>query len=980
MSSYKFVQVNEFQPNIKGGWKTIGKIVSWSKKDDRTIELTNGDGKVVQLSFLSATALRVRFNPSGNYVGDKSYAVVNYDLGAVDLNITEHPKMDNGTLVIETGVLKVQVGLAPYGIAIYKGDQLIHCDEYGRNIVYSNEAVANLKKASGNEKYYGFGQKAGAQLNKKDFTMTFFNFDNFTYNDIGGKDENGHPFKMVPEDNDGGPLNPSGPLYNTMPFNLAVGLPKNGQPLYSYGLFFDNVSQTFFNMGANDYSNMDGKYYFGALYGDLDYYVLVGDETKGVNKSPITDVLAQYAELTGPSAMPPKYAFGYHQGGYGYYNRQYIEAVADEYRTHNVPIDGLHIDVDFQDNYRTFTASPEKFKEPKEMFDGLHKAGFKCSTNVTGIVTANPFDEGGFITTPYPTRDDILDLNGARAQHSRVKKGQELVPFIYNTRDYGAPSSDLFIAKEGYGDADKIDTSRYSPSPIKKDKPNSLGTYGYYCDMGRPDVQEWWGKQYEYLLELGLDMIWQDMTCPAVAQNFDNRFPYKTLPLDIMMYDKRTEGYETNAKIHNTFAINLIEATYAGITKIKESEKFENKEGEPFYNYKKRNFIIARGGYAGVHRSAAIWTGDSASSWDFLKINIPEVLNIGLSGQPISGSDIGGFANGSASEGKEQVTNPELFTRWMTSGAFLPWYRNHYDRYTKEYQEPYMYAKNGNQAVLDNCRKYIEIRYRLIQVFYDAMYENTQNGMPIARALFLNDPQDVNVYEHCDDQFFLGKNILVAPIVSEGTEHRNIYLPTVSDWYVFNDLTTAVSAPTRGGTTQNWYVPLNLVPIYVREGAIIPLRELEQYIGALDINPITFQIYPGDNNKHLGRGGYPSGSYTLYQDDETTTAHEVTDGEHYRVTGISYVKAKGGTVVSINRKHDNFTPKEPYFFLAIMNPLMTGENLTITKDGKATTAKRATSKENMKASKTGSYYYDAQLNTLFVKVFDTAADINVSFH
>ena len=88
------------------------------------------------------------------------------------------------------------------------------------------------------------------------------------------------------------------------------------------------------------------------------------------------------------------------------------------------------------------------------------------------------------------------------------------------------------------------------------------------------------------------------------------------------MYDKVTDSYQPNAKIHNSFSLNLVTATYEGLTKLK-----NDKTAVGEYNYKKRNFIISRGGFAGVHRYAGIWTGDSASSWDFLQINIPEVLN-----------------------------------------------------------------------------------------------------------------------------------------------------------------------------------------------------------------------------------------------------------------------------------------------------------------------------------------------------------------
>jgi len=811
---YRFVQVNEFQPNVSG-WNKIGNITKYSKKNKRTLLLKNAADMAIQITFLSTTALQVKFRPeaSPDYSKKtKSYAVINSALGDVDISVQE---IDRGgkTLQVDTGDITLYIGLQPYGLSVYKSGQLITEDEYDKNIVYSNQAVACIRKSPENENYYGFGEKAGISLNKKKYTMSCFNYDNFTYE---GR-------SVIPPDNQPGPLNPSEPLYNSMPFMLATGQYKG--ELYSYGLFLDNVAQSYFNLGSNDYSDMDGKYYFGALYGDLDYYILVGESTDEYSNNPVRSVLDQYSKLTGRSPMLPKYALGYQQGCYGYYNRQILQDVAQKYRDAKIPIDGLHIDVDFQNNYRTFTSSPEKFPYPEEMFSQLHNSGFKCSTNITGIISANPLDENGNRHTPYPTRDSIVSIS----EDNQISvNSDKMVPFIYNTREGRGESPELFVANENYGDNNGFNPNKY-PTPMFPDGQNSLGTYGFYSDMGREDVQKWWGQQYDYLLSLGLDMVWQDMTCPAVVPNLDNETPDKTLPLNLMMTDTASGEYKANAEIHNAFALNLIKATWNGISELRNSKIYKNNEADSngfngrAYNYKKRSFIIARGGYVGVHRYGASWTGDSASSWDFLKINIPEVLNFGLSGQPMSGCDVGGFAVGSGSEGGG-VTNYELFTRWMTMSAFLPWFRNHYDGYVKTFQEPYRYA----EPVASNCRKYIEIRYRLIQLFYDAMYQNTQNGLPVARALFVNDPNDPEVYSHVNDQFFVGDSLLIAPVVDQGSVNRSIYLPKGSQWYVYSDNTKPLGGPTDGGTTQSWYVPLSLVPMYVREGAILPHRELEQ--------------------------------------------------------------------------------------------------------------------------------------------------------
>ena len=174
------------------------------------------------------------------------------------------------------------------------------------------------------------------------------------------------------------------------------------------------------------------------------------------------------------------------------------------------------------------------------------------------------------------------------------------------------------------------------------------------------------------------------------------------------------------------------------------------------------------------------------------------MLNLGLSGVPIAGGDVGGFATGPIPDGTTApssvadgrvvggITNDELFVRWMQVGSFLPWYRNHYIGYDKEFQEAYAYG----EPVTSICRKYVELRYRMLQIYYDAMFEWTETGMPIARALFLNDPDDAAVYDHLDDQFFVGRDLLVAPILfpaGGAPAARDVYLPAGSDWYAFRD-------------------------------------------------------------------------------------------------------------------------------------------------------------------------------------------------
>lgn len=910
--SFTFVDVRSFTPNLRQ-WTSVGTISSVQRNGDAfTLSVPVG-GRSIQLSFLSQTCIRVRFNPDAatDYAVETSFAVVNRNLGPTSLTVVANTPQ---ALVVDTGAMQVHVDLQPYRLKVFRNGQLISGDEPSYNLVYipGQRVIANFKTRADNSLYYGFGEKAGAQLNKSLFTMTQFNFDNFEY---------GVP-ESVPAGTMAGPLNPSVPLYASIPILIEVNPNPSGafagQP-FCTGLFFDNSAQTYFNMGSNDYSDMGGKYYFGALYGDLDYYFMLGDR--------VVDVLSQYTSLTGRSPMPPKYVFGYHQGCYGYYDRAILEGVAHAYRNARIPIDGLHIDVDFQNNYRTFTHSEKKFPAAQtQMFPSLRSLGFKSSTNITPMLRSDGLDENGKFT-PYDQRDALLAMGG----------------LIYDTHAGGGPNPSLFEGSVSYGTNDGFNP--FNPS-------NALGATGNYPDLGRSGVRRVWGQQYQHLLiDLGMEMIWQDMTCPALA---DTSGVFKTFPLDLMINNGTT--YVPNAVSHNAYVLFLLDGTWNGINALRPD---------------KRNFIIARGGYAGMQRYAGLWTGDSGSSWEFLKINLPEVLNLGLSGVPISGCDIGGFAGNPGDSGfvkgpgnQKGVCQYELFTRWMQLGSFLPWYRNHYNGYTKDFQEPYRYG----EPVPTNCRKYVELRYRMLQIYYDAMYEWTLSGMPIARALFLNDPQDPQVYSHLDDQFFVGKDFLVAPILFQAESLpnpqppvRSVYLPSPSAWYSFKDGQVPLEAPVPGGTTiPNYYAGLDLVPIYIRAGAILPMRTMvEQYVGELPVNPLEINVYPG-----------PDSEYRMYQDDGITNQARNTGA--YRLTSVSHKAVPGGTSVRFQRLHDHFAPAEPYFSIRLLQPQRPA---SVTAAGAM--LPEVASAAGLLSNPNNCWLWDPLRLSTLIKIFDTTADVTV---
>jgi alpha-glucosidase len=945
---FNFVQTNNFTPHL-GQWTPIGNV-TWQRNGNAINLMIGASGLVLQVSFLGPQCLRVRFQPvaAPDYTKELSFAVVNRALGAVNLAVSQQ----GNEVVVDTGQMTARIGLSPYRLRVLRNGQLICADEPSYNLVYipGQEVIANFKTYPANALYCGFGEKAGGSLFKNQNSLTFFNFDDFRYG----------TGRIDPHALGNGPLEPSQPLYGSVPLILEVNPAPQGDyagPPYCYGIFFDNPSQSYANLGLSDIdsSNMFGRYYFGALYGEMDYYLMVG----GVG---VADVLSQYTTLTGRAPMPPKYVFGFHQGAYGYFDHNVLTQVANTYRAARIPCDGLHIDVDFQDNYRTFTHSEIKFPNARAMFDALHANGFKCSTNVTPLLKdplLSPLDENG-----SPT---------AYAQHDALYKANGL---IFDVHFGQGSNSDLYVGKVNYGNDQGTNpymnpgTALFAYPPLKQDSSGKvpLAAWGNYPDFGNAFARQAWGEQYSHLIhDLGMDMIWQDMMCPAIdfGGGDDADSQPKTFPLDLMM-DRGDGTLVPNAKIHNIYGLKMLSASWNGINQIRQ-QNADNK----------RNFIIARGGYAGMQRFAGLWTGDSPSDWAYLAIYIPQVLNLGLSGIPISGSDIGGFAGGNIPDGTtaepqfhngrvfEGITNYELLTRWMQVGAFLPWYRNHFDGYNKQFQEPFAYG----EPVPTICRSYVELRYRLLQLFYDLYYEWTQTGMPVCRPLFLNDPNDPAVYGHCDDQFFVGRDLLIAPIVSQhittnppSPPIRQVYLPAASQWYAFKDNRVKLDPAVPGGTLiPDWYASLDLVPIYVRAGAILPTRELEQYVGQLAQNPLTFNIYPG-----------PDSTYRSYLDDGITL--DAQTNNRFRITDIRHIGIPGGQQINVDRVSDNYLPPETFFFVALPG---TRHPSAITLNGLAVPDVGTNQPANLQAATAPAYYWNSDIEVTFVKVFDTLPNLTL---
>ena len=288
-------------------------------------------------------------------------------------------------------------------------------------------------------------------------------------------------------------------------------------------------------------------------------------------------------------------------------------------------------------------------------------------------------------------------------------------------------------------------------------------------------------------------------------------------------------------------------------------------EGPQLDGPKERPYALHRNGYAGMQRYGSfLWSGDVYSTWETLRTHIAIGINTGLSGIPYWGTDIGGFV-------PTPEFTAELYLRWFQFGAFCPLFRCHGRAWKLRLPwgwntgnpgpteiDHYNGAAIPDSSQLHNsrvemiCRKYLELRYRLLPYLYSTVHECATTGMPIMRALWLHFSEDSKAVARADE-YLWGKSLLVAPVVEKGATTWQVYLPR-GNWYDF-----WTGERLQGGREVIRSVDLETIPLYVRAGSILPMGPVKQFTSEKSDGPLVLSIYPGAD-----------GSFLLYEDDGTS--------------------------------------------------------------------------------------------------------------
>lgn len=533
-----------------------------------------------------------------------------------------------------------------------------------------------------------------------------------------------------------------------------------------YGLLWDNYAESKFygaekNNAEYTYVSESGKM--------VDYYFFYGPS--------FDHIMDLYRNLTGVAPMYPKWAFGLFQSQDRYKTQQEVLSVKDNYRKNHIPVDVIVQDWFYWSPLPigSHVMNPERYPNPKEMVDELHKA------NIHAMISIWPcFGKG--------TQD-----------YDQLKNAGFLTSVTWDN---------FFVHS--------IDT---------------------YYDAHNPGAREmYWDQARDSLIKrYGWDAWWVDQCEPDTKDPNDRK--------KAVFYTGRGIDY------FNTYSLEHTKGIY----------EYWRRDIP-----KKRIFLLARQAFAGQQRNAAtLWSSDITTTFASFKNQIPQAINACVSGIPYWTSDIGGYLSRVSPEGIPDWSLPsyrELFTRWFQFGAFSPIFRIHGKG------ERALFSDNWDAHTKSILLKYDDLRYRLLPYIYSLSSEVTRNNYTIMRSLAFDFRNDAKVY-NIPDQYMFGPAFMVNPVTQQlysGTDSnqlgttRKVYLPENTDWIDF-----WTGKKLKGGQTIDAAAPIEIMPLYVREGSIVPMGPVMEYATQKPASTIELRIYPGAD-----------GHFTLYEDANNTYNYE----------------------------------------------------------------------------------------------------------
>ena len=510
---------------------------------------------------------------------------------------------------------------------------------------------------------------------------------------------------------------------------------------------------------------------------DLRLYQIDGDGPYAITRTLLKAI--------GPCYLPPLWAFGYGQSRFGYAKDQDFRDVAKGHADNDLPLDYICMDIDYMDGFKDFSVDEKDIPDLKGLAEEMKEQGIHLVPIVDAGIKVEPGDP---------------------VYESGVKGGH----FCRNVE------GGLFQAGVWPG-------------------------MTHFPDFFQEKTRKWFGSQYKFYTDRGIEGFWNDMNEPAIFYSEYTRpkLGKWTFVLDILFGKYRKEkkardmirdykSFFHNIKgkrvrhydVHNLFGALMTRSTSEGLRDL----------------LPHRYLLFSRSSYIGAGRYGGVWTGDNTSKWEHLMLNVRHMPSLNMCGFLYAGADTGGFMGD---------CDRELLLRWLAFSAFTPLMRNHTGNFTKN-QEAYRFEGQ------DDFRSILSLRYRLLPYIYSEYMKAALTGDMYMKPLsFCYDDPAVRPIE---DQLLVGDSIMIAPVVKQGATSRRVYLPEAMTQVRYDGQDFHCATVDKGWHHQQ--TQLHEVVLYIRKGKLLPIGK-----------PITNTAdYDVEDLQLLGDGDV----YDLYTDDGLT--------------------------------------------------------------------------------------------------------------